>query len=479
MAGEEAVQITATAAQKSLEVSVEIIKAIGLPQLKAIGNFGKKEVKRAADKISEKISEKTKSGNVSRADLMNECAKSNSAILSRSNMFAEDVSKIAARAKEEGIPIHIIGNGGRQTIEFLSRDKNVVEQIMCETIKANIKENPSEYKHFAIANEYNAMAMKELLEKNGVQCCMSVDGNGKTYCTYHAYDSEKVASLKQDFKDMRNDLITDLKVERSAEGLGTITDVKAGKTVDLSQFGGNVRQYQIVNALQKEFGYSKEKAMLAANKICDDLGLPQKEFYAHTEQLDNIKSFKTNIRFESDDRLLQNISFSEVFFQNGENPLISITNGENSITITPDKMSRDEIKEIFINELGMGEQQAEKAVDKTLKINDQINAKYKDISVDRTTGITQTIEIDRTSDQSFTLTVGNFKKEYNLNDKNVAENIAKDLGISSDKAKRIVGKAQQQSAFMNNLNKKSQNAKEKKKQTRNLHTEQHSKGVRK
>lgn len=474
MAGEEAVQIAATATQKAMEITAELLSAMVVPTLKAAGKLAKKGVEKAV----ENIKESAKSGNVARNVMLNEAAQSGSAILSVDNQFAEDVSKIAVRAKQEGIPIHIIGSGGKQSIEFLERDKTVMQNIMQETITNNIKSNPSEYAQFSL-NESNIIPMKAMFEANGVQCCF-FNANGKTFCSYHAYDVEKVDLLKQDFKAMQNDLDYNLKVERSADGIGTLTDAKSGKSVDLSQFGGNVRQYQIVNVLQKELGYSKERATLAANKVCDDLGLAPKEFFAHTEQLDAIKSFKTNIRFESDDRLLQDISFSEVYFKDGESPHISIANGDNSVTITPDNMNAAEIKEVCKTQFAMSEQQADKAVEKTTKINNQIKSQYKELTVDRTTGMSQSAEIERTSDNTFTLTIGKIKKQYDLKDERLAEKLKNDLGISSDKAERIIGKAQKQNAFMNNVERNARRKSEKpKKQKELLHEKPHNKGARK
>lgn len=482
MAGEEAVQVTATATQKAMEIAVELMKAIVIPTLQKGGGLAKTGLSKAAGKISEKISEKTKTGNIPRKDLLNEAANSGSAIISSENLFAEDVGRIAARAKQEGIPMHIVGEGGKQSIEFLDRDKSVMQNIMQETIANNIKSNPSEFAQFALSDS-NVAPMKSMLEENGVQCCF-FNANGKTYCSYHAYDADKVEMLKQDIKDMRNDIVTDLKVdlkvEQSKDGLGTITDVKSGKSTDLLRFGGNVRQYQVINALQRDLGYSKEKATLAANKVCDDLGLDPKEFFAHTEQLDAIKSFKTNIRFESDDRLLRDVSFSEVYFKDGESPHISLTNGDKSVTITPDKMTESELKEVCMTQLAMGEQQADKAVEKTLKINDRIKSEQKELTVDRNTGKSQTVEIERTSENSFTLTIGKTKKQYDLNDEKLAEKLKGDLGISTEKAGRIIGKAQKQNVFINNVEKDMRRKSEKpKKQKEHLHDSPHSKGVRK
>ena len=111
-------------------------------------------------------------------------------------------------------------------------------------------------------------------------------------------------------------------------------------------------------------------------------------------------------------------------------------------------MTAEQIKETCINHLGMSEQQAEKATDKAVKINEQIKSKYQEHTVNRNTGLTQSAEIERTSKNSFTLTVGNTKKQYNLNDEKLAEKLKSDLGVSADKAGRIIGKAKKQSAFL-------------------------------
>lgn len=629
MAGEEAVQITATAAQKAMEITVELMRAIVIPTLKTAGGLAKKGV----EKVAENIKEAAKSGNVSHNVLLDEAVRSGSAIISTDNLFAEDVSKIAARAKQEGIPIHRIGSGGKQSIEFRECDKTVMQNIMQEVIANNIKSNPSEYAQFSLS-ESNILPMKAMLEANGVECRFFSGANGKTFCSYHAYDAEKVELLKQDFKAMQAEIAAEIKAEipenerqleikaqiaelensrntyethnkvyaeivnnskeefhdysvdnmervreqmpeatkvagkafweklgytvnENAKGVEIIapqkdengnpvldgngkqsftnitvydisetdafekafdksaaakelneqieklrgeynsektkmlnsaekpeikiTDVNSGKTVDLSQFGGNVRQYQIVKRLQEEMGYSEAKATLAANKICDDLGLDPKEFFAHTEQLDELKSFKTNIRFESDDRLLQDISFSEVYFRGGESPHISLANGDNSVTITPDNMSPADIKAVCITQLEMSEQQADKAVEKAIKINSQIKSQYKELAVDRTTGISQQVEIDRTSKSSFALTIGATKKQYDLKDAKLSEKLQKDLGISSDKAARIIGKAQKQSSFVNNFERFAKRKSDKPKQGKELLQAEkpNSKGARK
>lgn len=74
---------------------------------------------------------------------------------------------------------------------------------------------------------------------------------------------------------------------------------------------------QTMELLREQFGYSKAKADLAANKICRDLKLDKDKFLAHTEQYDNLNSLKTNIRYPSDDLTLRDMRFNSVNFKDG------------------------------------------------------------------------------------------------------------------------------------------------------------------
>lgn len=348
-------------------------------------------------------------------------------------------------------------------MNYLERDTAAIKQIETEILSERLKERPQDYKHFKI-NESNITAMKAAFAENGVECQFVRGSNGETYCTFPAKDTEKAELIKQDFKAARNDVAENFRAEPTKTGIGKIVDLKAGKILDLDQFGGSVKKYQIVNLLQKELGYSPAKADLAANKLCDDLKLDPKEFLSHNRQLDNINSLKTNIRYESDSILLRNVAFSEVNFKDGEHTHISVVYGGKSAIFTPDTMSVEEMKQICVSELGMKEEMADETVNKTAKINTQINSKYKEIKVDRT-GAAQTMEIERTSNNSFSVKLGSISKSYDLKSDKLAEKISREFGISTAKAQTIIDKANKQSAFQNNIAATARKAAQKSKDT--------------
>lgn len=461
--GDELASTSLGLAQKSMEMGVELIKMLAPLVSKLYIRFQ---------------DEHSVTGEVTRAQLFAEAGKSGSAIMSDSNFLAKDAENIAEKAKKYGIPVSITGDGEKSTISFLERDKAVVSQILQETMQERMKTAPQEVKHFAVS-EHNVQTIKEAFAKNGVECCFAQNANGQIYCQYQSKDAEKVSVIKAEFKAMRNEVADNLKVEPSKSGLGTITDTSTGKNIDLSQYGGSIKQYQAVNILQKEFGYNKDKAILAANKLCDDLHLNPKEFLARTEQLENLKLMKTNIRLKEESVLLKDTTFNAVHFSDGEHLHICVTDRDKSVFLTPAAMSREEMKKLCVTELDMSDEKAEAAVEKTINIDTQINSKVKETTIFRNNNVQQTAEIDRTSNNSFSVKVGTTKRDFDFDDPDLIAKLGKSFGITEGKAQSIINKAKHQSAFLNNIEKTAKSAKDKAANIAKDLKENLGKGVRK
>lgn len=441
--GDELASASLTIVQKSLEISIELIRMLAP----------------LAKKLLERVNDVQSTGNVPMAKLIVEATNAKCMVQSSDNFLSKDADTIANKAKQYGIPVSVVGEGEKVTISYLDRDKAIVNQILQETMQERLKTAPQELNHFQL-EENNAQSIKEKFAKNGVDCCFVKGADGKTLCLYQAKDAEKAAAIKADFKAMRNDIAEHFKVEPSKTGLGTITDLTTNKSIDLSVYGGNIRGYQVVNLVQKEFGYSKDKAILAANKLCDDLKLDPKEFLAHTEQLDNIKLLKTNIRYANDDILIKDCTYNAIQFKDGEHLHIMVENNNKTAYLTPATMTRDEMKKLLVAELGMSEEKSEIALNKTEQIHTQLTNPQRDVKIEKAQ-TTQTVSIDRNSDKSFSVMIGKQRHSFDFNDNDVISKICNTLGISADKAQDIVTKAKKQNAFMNNIDKSAKAAKDK------------------
>lgn len=234
----------------------------------------------------------------------------------------------------------------------------------------------------------------------------------------------------------------------------------------------------ITARLQEDFGYSEAKADMAASKLCDDLGLDRAKFNVQPTQTDNIEFMRTNVRYENDDLTVRDMTFSSVKFKDGEDNHIFITNGENTAAVTPSKMSVSEMKNICVQHLGMSEEQANAAVQKSVKIDTQINSKLRETTFNHD-GTQQTAEIQRTSNSAFTVRVGEKVRSYTFSTINVEDKIANDFGMSQDSVKNVINKAKKQSVLQNNIKNAADKMKKKTGEKLQEVKPKHNKGARK
>lgn len=601
---EEVASTALSAARQAMEITAELLKMLApyIPKL----------FKGAID-ITRLFEDKhlaNKKGGIKKNALVALAAKANSAILSQDNILSSDVESIVAKAKAHKIPVSVIGDGDKQSVAFLDRDKAEMKQIMNEVMQERLVGAPQNAKSFTVS-EYNILALKSEFEKNGIECQFAKGADGKVHCIYNASDAEKVELVKSDFKAMRSEItekcsisinvpeterqkeisyqidsltnaeigsekrsevydsiisdmndrnvefpqysennmriisnnmpyakqvagkafweqqgfalkddakgieivapliddsgktvldqngnptftkvvvydisetnaydkaikseITKLQMEyneekaaafaQSADKEITISDATSEKSLSLVYDDKHpLTKSRVMKAMQKEFGYTKAQAELAANKLCDELKLDPSKYLMNTQQRDAINALKTNIRFESDSILLRDVSFSAVNMQGTDNTHIFITTKDGkAATLTPATMTEQEMKNICTTQLNMTEVQAAETVAKAIKIDTHIQSKLKERVTDRN-GISHTAEIERTSDNSFTVKVGTKQKTYDLSDTNLAEKLGKDFGINSEKAKRIIDKAKMQSPLQNRMNKAFDSTKQK------------------
>lgn len=428
---------------KAVEIGAELIRLLA-PLAKDFLSALKKQSVDDINSIIGAITTPSAKGTITNKALFAEAQKAECGISTTSNILSADVQAFVTKAKQYEIPVAVVGNSEKQTIEFLDRDKGIIEQITNEVLQERLKEAPQSVKCFNIS-ENNVTAMKAVMEENGIDCQFTKTADGKVKCVYPAEMAEQVAVVKADYKQLHSEVSENLTIQKSENEI-TISDEKSGKSFSFS----NENKAQTMDMLREQFGYSEAKADLAANKICRDLGLDKEKSLADTRQYDNLNSFKTNIRYQSDDITLRDMRFNSVNFKDGNVTHIVISNGDKTAALTPEKMTDTEMKNICVNQLGMSPQQAEKAVEKSKKIDRQVKSKIEERTVGKD-GISHSIGIERTSQNGFTLTLGSKSKTYNFSTINVADKIARDFNVPKQTAQNVIDKAQKQSLLQNKI----------------------------
>lgn len=221
---DEVASATLQTSQKAIEVALELIKLLAPLAEKFIAEMYHKSVD-GVNFVGGKIANARATGTVSNKALLNEAQKAKSPISSTSNFLARDAERIAEKAKQYKIPLAVIGNGEKQTIEFLDRDKAVVEQIFSEVMQERINGAPQSVKCFAVG-ENNVAAMKAAFEENGIECQFMGGKDGKVTCIYPAENAEQVAIIKEDYKKIHAEVAEHCKIAADIPETERMTEIK-------------------------------------------------------------------------------------------------------------------------------------------------------------------------------------------------------------------------------------------------------------
>lgn len=611
---DEVASAALSSSQKAIEVALELIRLLAPMAKKALEELYHKSVD-GVNTVGGKIANTRTAGTVTNKGLIVEAQKANSPIATTSNFLARDAELVAAKAKEYKIPVAIIGNGEKQTLEYLERDKGIIEQIINEIIQERLREAPQSVKCFSVGAN-NVSSMKTMFEENGIECQFIAGKDGKISCIYPAECTEQVAVIKSDYKNIHTgvemnfgitpnvpeterqleiksriaelenarddpelrdkfyaEVAADTEIEypvyseknmervfeqmpsatkvagkafweeqgytlnENAKGVEIIapqtdedgnpvlgdngkqtfteitvydisetnafeksfdkeldglrreydeekvgafdlsddkkvvlSDELSGKSVEIN-VDSKLKKSDVSEILRNELGYSEVQADIAANKLCYDLELDRRTFFAKPTQIDNLDALKTNIRYPSEDLTLRDVRFDAVNFKDGQDTHLILRNGDNAVGLTPAKMTREEMNDICVNELGLSEYQAGKAVDKAVKIESQVRSQVEERAVNKQ-GVSQEAHIERSSDNGFSVTVGDKTRFYNFSTINLDEKIAGNFDIPRENARNIVNKAKNQSVLQNKIH----NASKKKKSAKTAETPKIEKG---
>lgn len=283
-----------------------------------------------------------------------------------------------------------------------------------------------------------------------------LNGDGKqVFTNITVYDISETNAYETTVRDEISSLHSEYDKEKAAAFAEwdkkeiTVSDDLSGRNVTLT--ADQLTKAQVSQALQDNLGYSAAKADIAANKVCYDLNLDCKTFFAKPTQIDNVDALRTNIRYQSDDVTLRETRFDAVNFKDGKDTHIVVRHGDNAVGLTPAKMNHDEMKKLCVSKLGMSEYQADKAVSKAVKIESQTRSKIEERTVNKQ-GISKELHIERTGENAFNISMGGKSRTYNFSTVGVEEKIARNFDVPLENAQNAVAKAKKQSVLQNKIN---------------------------
>ncbi len=287
-----------------------------------------------------------------------------------------------------------------------------------------------------------------------------LDDNGKTvFTTTTVYDISETNAYEKNVQSKIDNLQAEFNSEKAkvfaaSENKSVVVSDTNGNSVEIAA-DNNLRKSDAVNILCDELGYTPLQAELAANRLGADLGLGDNYYAPHT-QAENIERLQVNIRYASDDRTIQDVGFSAVKLKAEDSVLLSVSSGDKAVLIAPDKLSDSEMRTAFKEQLGMSDIQAEKAIEKSRKIDRQIQNKLRETVYNRDES-QSSVNIERTSADAFIVKCGEKIKSYTFDQINVEKRIAEDFGIPQNNAHNVIQKAKSQSVVQNKIRANAEN----------------------
>jgi hypothetical protein len=158
-----------------------------------------------------------------RYDRLKDYADSTKASISmQSGIAQKDIDDIMNRARLYGIPIAVVPDDkDNKTLAYLSRDGDIVKQVMTDIVKERMQANPKEYSAVPIDKDEVNLFVKEF-ENRGINASVIMNADGDYYCLFNRNDRETVKSVYEHSNSLtpkeRRELYDDtVKIERVTE----------------------------------------------------------------------------------------------------------------------------------------------------------------------------------------------------------------------------------------------------------------------
>lgn len=360
----------------------------------------------------------------------------------------EDYGEFLKRAKEMDIPVAAIQEHGKEntlSLFFNVKDKEAVNAIVQDIVREKLKQPEQTERMITIEKEQvegfqmycsdHDIPVNFMETQNGVKCIFGA-----------AYEKQMEAAV-ENFKKLHSELSqTAIDVQKDEKGKLKITvdDTIQGKSLKMNF----CTKAKLERVLQERMGFSKVKAVEAANALTAKMSDQQLGYYlSGSRQLEQMAYYEKNIKFENENVLTDKFSFAKMQFQEEDTPKLTITDERGHfVVLSANTRDRAEIEKSIRQHLKVEDTETVKAImtkaERLGFVDEPKQVQFKEFLIERET------------QSAFTVRGGSTVVRLDLSDKETARKQLMDsFGMTAAKADKIIDKAQKQTV-VNNLLKK-------------------------
>ncbi len=360
----------------------------------------------------------------------------------------DDYGEFLKRAKEMDIPVAAIQEHGKEntlSLFFNVKDKEAVNAIVQDIVREKLKQPEQTERMITIEKEQvegfqmycsdHDIPVNFMETQNGVKCIFGA-----------AYEKQMEAAV-ENFKQLHSELAqTSIEVQTDKRGRPKIVVEDTGQGRKLSM--NFCTKAKLERVLQEQLGFSKVKAVEAANALTAKLSDQQMGYYlSGSRQLEQMAYYEKDIKFENENVLTDRFSFAKMQFQEEDTPKLTITDERGHfVVLSANTRDRAEIEKSIRQHLKVEDTETVKAImtkaERLGFVDEPKQVQFKEFLIERET------------QSAFTVRGGSTVVRLDLSDKETAKKQLMDsFGMTAVKADKIIDKAQKQTVA-NNLLKK-------------------------
>lgn len=365
----------------------------------------------------------------------------------------DDYGEFLKRAKEMDIPVAAIQEHGKEnTLSFFFnvKDKEAVNAIVQDIVREKLKQPEQTERMITIEKEQvegfqmycsdHDIPVNFMETQNGVKCIFSA-----------AYEKQMEAAV-ENFKQLHDELSkTAIDVQKDEKGKLRITvdDTEQGKSLKMNF----CTKAKLERVLREQLGFSKVKAVEAANALTSKLSDQQLGYYlSGSRQLEQMAYYEKDIKFENENVLTDKFSFAKMQFHEEDTPKLTITDERGHfVVLSANTRDRAEIEKSIRQHLKVEDTETVKAImtkaERLGFVDEPKQLQFKEFLIERET------------QSAFTVRGGSTVVRLDLSDKETAKKQLMDsFGMTAVKADKIIDKAQKQTVANNLLKKAKEKA---------------------
>ena len=365
----------------------------------------------------------------------------------------DDYGEFLKRAKEMDIPVAAIQEHGKEntlSLFFNVKDKEAVNAIVQDIVREKLKQPEQTERMITIEKEQvegfqmycsdHDIPVNFMETQNGVKCIFGA-----------AYEKQMEAAV-ENFKKLHSELSqTSIEVQTDKRGRPKIIVEDTGQGKKLSM--NFCTKAKLERVLREQLGFSKVKAVEAANALTTKLSDQQLGYYlSGSRQLEQMAYYEKDIKFENENVLTDRFSFAKMQFQEEDTPKLTITDErEHFVVLSANTRDRAEIEKSIRQHLKVEDTETVKAImtkaERLGFVEEPKQVQFKEFLIERET------------QSAFTVRGGSTVVRLDLSDKETAKKQLMDsFGMTAVKADKIIDKAQKQTVANNLLKKAKEKA---------------------